>query len=184
MFPSWHTFRRGFCRLLAKRALRWGGHVERMETNRLPKQVFYSELAVGRRPIGRPKKRYKDHVKDTLKRCNIPPNGFERTATDRDEWRRAINTGMDHYELTLRERNEAARRARHHQNRQLRRPGIYVPGVWQSVPMWCWPRQSWEGASEAPAWEWTSSHRWSNLRKQRIKHSLEFFIIISYLYES
>ena len=102
--------------ILAKRTLRWVGHVERMETNRLPKQVFYSELAVGRRPIGRPKKRYKDHVKDTLKRCNIPPNGFERTATDRDEWRRAINTGVDHYELTLRERNEAARRARHHQN--------------------------------------------------------------------
>ena len=102
--------------ILAKRTLRWVGHVERMEANRLPKQVFYSELAVGQRPIGRPKKRYKDHVKDTLKRCNIPPSGFERTATDRDEWRRAIMTGADHYELTLRERNEASRRARHQQN--------------------------------------------------------------------
>ncbi|XP_048578537.1 uncharacterized protein LOC125560641 isoform X2 [Nematostella vectensis] len=44
--------------------LRWSGHVIRMEESRIPRQVFYSELASGYRKKGRPKKRYKDNLKE------------------------------------------------------------------------------------------------------------------------
>jgi len=39
------------------------GHVCRMEDNRLPKQVLYSELPNASRPTGRPKLRFRDVLK-------------------------------------------------------------------------------------------------------------------------
>ena len=42
--------------------LRWSGHVVRMEDNRLPKQLFCSELVRGTRKQGRPgHRRCDDH---------------------------------------------------------------------------------------------------------------------------
>ena len=105
--------------MIAQRTLRWVGHVERMSSDRLPKTVFYAELATGRRPIGRPKKRYKDHLKDTLKRCSLPPDDFECLAADRDGWREATRCGVDRYETALRQKNEERRRARHQQDASL-----------------------------------------------------------------
>ena len=58
------------------RRLRWAGHVCRMEDNRLPKQVLYSELPNAPRPIGRPKLRFRDVLK--LKRYL---NAFSITST-------------------------------------------------------------------------------------------------------
>ena len=101
--------------MIAQKTLRWMGHVERMEPDRLPKVVFYSELTEGQRPIGRPKKRYKDQVKDTLKRCNISPANFEVLAASRGDWRKTTREGVEYYETALRERNDAAGRARHRQ---------------------------------------------------------------------
>ena len=105
--------------MLAQRTLRWAGHVERMGSDRLPKTVFYAELATGRRPVGRPKKRYKDHLKDTLQRCSLPPGDFESLAADRVGWRVATRRGIDHYEAALRQKNEERRRARHQQDASL-----------------------------------------------------------------
>ena len=102
--------------IMAQRTLRWAGHVERMSSDRLPKTVFYAELATGRRPIGRPKKRFKDHLKDTLRRCSLPPDDFEALAADRDGWREATRCGIDRYEAALRQKNEERRRARHQQD--------------------------------------------------------------------
>lgn len=41
------------------------------------KKGFYSQLEVGERKDGTPKKRFKDLLKDTLKRCNIDINNWE-----------------------------------------------------------------------------------------------------------
>ena len=101
--------------LVALRTLRWAGHLERMSPDRLPRQVFHSELASGVRPVGRPKKRYKDHLKSILKSCNIPPNNFETLAADRPGWRSATGRGVAALEASLREKNDRARAARHRQ---------------------------------------------------------------------
>ena len=46
--------------LLRQRRMRWIGHLHRMEDGRIPKDILYGELAVGKRPRGRLHLRYKD----------------------------------------------------------------------------------------------------------------------------
>ena len=58
--------------LLLKAQLRWTGHVIRMNASRMPRQILYGELVRGTRKKGRPKKWYKDCIKETLKQCSLP----------------------------------------------------------------------------------------------------------------
>ena len=44
--------------LLIRNNLRWTGHLMRMSLDRLPKQVFYSQLSSGQRKRGCPRLRY------------------------------------------------------------------------------------------------------------------------------
>ena len=46
--------------ILVKSRLLWLGHVSRMDNNRPVKSLLYGELDIGKRPVGRPKLRYKD----------------------------------------------------------------------------------------------------------------------------
>ena len=57
--------------------LRWAGHVIRMDDHRIPKRVFYSQLAHGSRTSGGQMKRYKDTLKVNLKACDIPTADLE-----------------------------------------------------------------------------------------------------------
>ena len=75
---------------IARRTLKWVGHVIRMDDNRLPKQTLFAELAQGTRAAGGQKKRYKDHLKTTLKACNIEPRQLETLAEDRPTWRSSV----------------------------------------------------------------------------------------------
>jgi len=68
------------------------GHVVRMNDDRLPKIIFYSELQQGTRSCGGQKKRFKDCLKTNLKKCDIETNELEDLAADksrshRSEWR-------------------------------------------------------------------------------------------------
>ena len=54
--------------------MHWGGHVVRMDDDRLPKELFYGEMKVGKRPQHKPKKRYKDCVKNNLNVLHIDAN--------------------------------------------------------------------------------------------------------------
>ena len=49
--------------LLRQRRMRWIRHLHCMKDGRIPKDIFYGELAVGKRPRGRPHLRYKDVCK-------------------------------------------------------------------------------------------------------------------------
>ena len=49
--------------LLRQRRVHWIGHVCRMEDGRIPKDILYGELAIGKRPCGCPQLRYKDVCK-------------------------------------------------------------------------------------------------------------------------
>ena len=53
---------------LMYRNLRWAGHVARLENDRLPKLILYSQLKDGTRNVGRPKLRFKGTVKRNLKK--------------------------------------------------------------------------------------------------------------------
>ena len=53
--------------------IRWIGHVRRMEDGRIPKDILYGQLAVGKRPRGRPQLRYKDVCKRDMRGLEIDP---------------------------------------------------------------------------------------------------------------
>ena len=72
--------------ILAKNRLRWLGHVARMDDSRTVKQIFYGELVMGNRPIGRPRLRYKDIIKALLKTGGILPS-WNESVLDRPAWR-------------------------------------------------------------------------------------------------
>ena len=99
--------------VIASRTLRWAGHLSRMEETRLPKIVLYSERESGTRPVGRPKKRHKDHLKSVMEKCHIEPNQFEKLAADRGEWRGAVTAGIETLEQNLRATRDRRRQARH-----------------------------------------------------------------------
>lgn len=69
--------------------LRWLGHLERMEDSRVARKRWYWQLE-GTRPVGRPRKRWKECVEDTLRKNNQPTLQELRhmeAFLDRDGWR-------------------------------------------------------------------------------------------------
>lgn len=99
--------------MLARRQLRWLGHIIRMPEDRLPKHALYSQLQNCPRRPGGPKKRYKDQVKNTLKSCNINPGTLEALATDRSQWRTKTKKGVDVLEEAWRTHRTWKRQQRH-----------------------------------------------------------------------
>ena len=71
--------------ILIEKGLRWLGHVHRMENNRLPRQLLYSQLSEGLRNRGRPKLRFKDAMKRNMKARNIEPCSWQQIAEDRGD---------------------------------------------------------------------------------------------------
>jgi len=66
--------------------LRWYGHVMRRGEEAVVRTALRLEPA-GRRPRGRPKKRWLDRINEDLRIVNLQPDD----ALDRTAWRRAIN---------------------------------------------------------------------------------------------
>nr|VZI39365.1 unnamed protein product [Spirometra erinaceieuropaei] len=54
--------------MLRQMQLRWSGHLMRMDDERLPKRLFYGDVATGSRRQGGQIRRYKDTLKSSLKR--------------------------------------------------------------------------------------------------------------------
>ena len=73
--------------LLRQRRMRWIGRVRRMEDGSISKDILYGELAVGKRPRGRPQLRYKDVCKRDMRALEIDPESWEDIAADRSSWR-------------------------------------------------------------------------------------------------
>ena len=95
-----------------KAQLRWTGHVIRMDVSRMPQQILYGELVRGSRKKGRPKKRYKDCIKETLKQCSLPPRDLETSAQDRPGWRASIRSACSMFEDNRRDKISDARARR------------------------------------------------------------------------
>nr|VZI00462.1 unnamed protein product [Spirometra erinaceieuropaei] len=84
--------------ILRQIQLRWSGHLVRMDDERLPKRLFYGDVATGSRHQGGQIRRYKDTLKSSLKRMQINPTNWKELALDRSTWRRTVKTGAAIYE--------------------------------------------------------------------------------------
>ena len=86
--------RTGVTRELAGRAdqcvLRWFGHMERMDDDRLVKRIVKSEVQ-GARPRGRPTLGWKDSVKRALDAREMTMEQGRVSVRNRSEWRAIVN---------------------------------------------------------------------------------------------
>nr|VZI37430.1 unnamed protein product [Spirometra erinaceieuropaei] len=100
--------------------LRWSGHLVRMDDERLPKRLFYGDVATGSCRQGGQIRRYKDTLKSSLKRLQINPTNWEELARDRPTWRRTVKTGAAIYEANHIAAAKVKREARKSQLRPIR----------------------------------------------------------------
>nr|VZI36232.1 unnamed protein product [Spirometra erinaceieuropaei] len=106
--------------ILKQMQLRWSGHLVRMDDERLPKRLFYGDVATGSRRQGGQIRRYKDTLKSSLKRLQINLTNWEELARDRPTWRRTVQTGAAIYEANRIAAAKAKREARKSQLRPIR----------------------------------------------------------------
>nr|VZI42590.1 unnamed protein product [Spirometra erinaceieuropaei] len=98
--------------ILRQMQLRWSGHLVRMDDERLPKRLFYGDVAPGsRRPGGRIR-RCRDTLKSSLKRLQINPSNWKELALDRLTWSRTVKKGAAIYEANRIAAAKAKRKAR------------------------------------------------------------------------
>ena len=83
------------------RRLRWLGHAHCMKDGRIPKDIFYGELASGRRTKGHPQLRYKDVCKRDMKALDINTDSWEELAADSMMWRSTLNQHLKSEEEKL-----------------------------------------------------------------------------------
>ena len=72
-------------RSLKSRRLRWAGHVPRMEHSRNAYRVLVGK-SEGKRPLGRPRRRWEDNIKMDLMEVGCDPGEWVDLAEDRDQW--------------------------------------------------------------------------------------------------
>ena len=68
--------------------LRWFGHVQKMEENRIPKWVLYMNL--GTRLRGRPRNRWQDGVREDGR--IVGGEGWQEKVRNREEWKTLLRT--------------------------------------------------------------------------------------------
>ena len=71
--------------------LRWFGHVQRMEGNRIPKRV-YMNLGT-RRLRGRPRNRWQDEVQEAGR--IVGGEGWQEKVHNREEWKKLLRTARN-----------------------------------------------------------------------------------------
>ena len=78
---------------LVKSRMRWAGHVARMGEGRGVHRVLVGKPE-GKRPLGRPRRRWEDNIKMDLREVGVGGDWIE-LAQDRDRWRALVNTVMN-----------------------------------------------------------------------------------------
>jgi len=73
--------------------MRWAGHVVRMGEGRGVHRVLVGKPE-GKRPLGRPRRRWEDNIKLALREVGGCGDWIE-LAQDRDRWRALVNTVMN-----------------------------------------------------------------------------------------
>jgi hypothetical protein len=81
-------------RVIKSRKMRWAGHVARMEEGRGVYRLLVGRPE-GRRPLGRPRCRWKDNIKMDLREIRIDGANWIQLAQDRVQWRALVSTVMN-----------------------------------------------------------------------------------------
>jgi hypothetical protein len=81
-------------RMIKSRRMRWAGHVARMGETKNAHRVLVGK-PVGRRPIGRPKRRWVDNIKMVLGETGRDGRDWIALAQYMDKWRALVNTVMN-----------------------------------------------------------------------------------------
>jgi hypothetical protein len=81
-------------RVIKSRKMRLGRHVVRMGEGRGVYRVLVGRPE-GRRPLGRPRRRWEDNIKLDLREIGIDGANWIRLARDRVRWRAFVNTMMN-----------------------------------------------------------------------------------------
>jgi hypothetical protein len=81
-------------RMIKPRRMRWAGHVARMGEKRNAYRILVGKPE-GRRPLGRPRRRWVDNIKIDLREIGWNGVDWIDLAQDRDHWRALVNTVMN-----------------------------------------------------------------------------------------
>jgi len=76
--------------------LRWFGHVQRMEENRIPKRVLYMNLGTTSLR-GRPRNRWQDEVREDG--IIVGAEGWQEKVHNREEWKQFLRTARNRHIL-------------------------------------------------------------------------------------
>ena len=81
-------------RVIKSRRLRWAGHVGRMEEGRSAFKILTGK-PTGKRPLGRPRRRWEDNIKMDLEEIDINAGNWVDSAQDRNYWRVLVNAALN-----------------------------------------------------------------------------------------
>jgi len=81
-------------RVVKSRRMRWAGHVARMGKDRGVQRVLVGKPE-GKRPLGRPRRRWEDNIKIDLQEVGGGRGDWMELAQDRDRWRAPVGTVRD-----------------------------------------------------------------------------------------
>jgi hypothetical protein len=83
-----------FVKVIKSRTVRWAGHVARMGEGRGVYRVLVGRPE-GKRPLGRPGRRWEDNIKLDLREIGINGANWIQLAQNRVQWRACVNTVMN-----------------------------------------------------------------------------------------
>ncbi|CAI9723766.1 Hypothetical predicted protein [Octopus vulgaris] len=69
--------------MILKNRMRWRGHIVRMVDERTLKQLFYGELAEGKRDRCKPRNRFKDGIRIAMRSLGMDSEEIETLISDR-----------------------------------------------------------------------------------------------------
>ena len=77
-------------RVIKSRRLRWAGNVARVEKGRSALKML-----TGKRPLGRPRRRWEDNIRMDLEEIGVNAGNWVDSAQDRDCWRALVNAALN-----------------------------------------------------------------------------------------
>ena len=75
--------------MIKSRSLRRAGHVDRIEEGRSALKIL-SAKPIGKRPLGRPRRRWEDNI-----RMDLEEGNWVDSAQDRNYWRALVNAALN-----------------------------------------------------------------------------------------
>ena len=81
-------------RVVKSRRMRWAGHVAHMGEDRGVQRVLVGK-SEGKRPLGRPRRRWEDNIKMDLQEVGGGRGGWMELDQDRGRWRAPVGTVRD-----------------------------------------------------------------------------------------